>query len=368
MTTDISVDTLRTWLDEKRPVTVLDVRTDEERSEWWIPGSVHVDAYRALQANELGPLSSVSTPPGQPVVTVCGAGRTSRTAAELLAARGVDARSLAGGMKAWSLAWNLATVPLSNSAIQVVQIRRTGKGCLSYLVASAGVAAVIDPSLPADVYLEEVRRRGLRITTVVETHVHADHLSRARDLAARAGASLRIPAQTRLHFPFTAVSDGDRIEIGEATLMARHTPGHTEESTSYLLNDEAVLTGDTLFTKGVGRPDLHGGPEAARPRAEALFRSIVQLNALPPDTLVLPAHTSEPTPFDGRAVTARVTEIRAWLAGWIASEPAFVERVLRNLPATPPNFEQIVASNEAGAFVEAEATNLEAGANRCAVS
>jgi glyoxylase-like metal-dependent hydrolase (beta-lactamase superfamily II)/rhodanese-related sulfurtransferase len=368
MDTDIDADTLRDWLAEKRPVTVLDVRTKDDRAEWWIPGSIHVDAYDALQKGQIGPLADMELPAGQPIVTVCGAGRTSRTAAELLSARGLNAQSLAGGMKAWSLSWNVAAVPLVTSAAEVIQIRRTGKGCLSYLIAADGDAAVIDPSLPVDIYLAEAKRRGWRIRRILETHVHADHLSRARDLAGRAGASLLIPAQTRVRFPFTAVADGDRIEVGRTSIVARHTPGHTDESTSYLLNGEAVFTGDTLFVNGVGRPDLHGGAGRARMHAQTLFQSLLRLSELPSQMLVLPAHTNRPVPFDGHAISARVGEIRPWLADWLISEPQFVERLLQHLPESPPNFAQIVTLNESGAFQESEATNLEAGANRCAVS
>jgi rhodanese-related sulfurtransferase len=100
MTTQIGVDTLRQWLHEGRAVTLLDVRTNEERAQWSIPGSLHVDAYDALKTGKLGPLATLSLTTDQPVVTVCGAGRVSRTAADLLTHRGLDARSLAGGMKA----------------------------------------------------------------------------------------------------------------------------------------------------------------------------------------------------------------------------------------------------------------------------
>jgi hypothetical protein len=94
----------------------------------------------------------------------------------------------------------------------------------------------------------------------------------------------------------------------------------------------------------------------------------VWLNALPADTLVLPAHTNRPAAFDGRAVMARMRDVGAWLAAWLTSEPSFVERVLRNLPATPPNFTRIVALNEAGELPAGDPADLEAGANRCAVS
>ena len=88
-----------------------------------------------------------------------------------------------------------------------------------------------------------------------------------------------------------------------------HTPGHTNESTSYVLNEAAVFTGDTLFTNGVGRPDLHADPEAARQRARALFVSLTRLRQLHPEIVVLPAHASEPIAFDGRPVAARLGDV-----------------------------------------------------------
>lgn len=368
MTKQIDADTLRGWLDEQRPVTVIDVRTDEDRGQWAIPGSVHVNAYEALQAGKPGRLADVTFSPGRPLVTVCNAGRVSQTAADLLSTRGLDARSLAGGMKAWSLAWNTADVPLSEPSIRVIQVRRTGKGCLSYVVGSGGDAAVVDPSLPPNVYIDLASRHGWRIRYVFETHVHADHLSRARQLAERAHAALLLPEQKRVRFPFTAVADGDRIRVGTATITACRTPGHTDESTSYALNEEAVFTGDTLFTRGVGRPDLHADAEGARRRARALFGSVTRLTALPPEILVLPAHASEPVAFDGQAVCARMKDVAIALSEWLASEQTFVDRVTSRLPAPPPNFTRIVELNEAGDFPEGDPTDLEAGANRCAVS
>jgi rhodanese-related sulfurtransferase len=104
----IAVDTLRAWLDEQQPVTILDVRPTQDYAEWCIPGSIHVDAYDALKAHDPAALFGVDLPADQPVVTACGVGRTSQIAAEQLQARGVRALSLEGGMQAWSLAWNTA--------------------------------------------------------------------------------------------------------------------------------------------------------------------------------------------------------------------------------------------------------------------
>jgi glyoxylase-like metal-dependent hydrolase (beta-lactamase superfamily II)/rhodanese-related sulfurtransferase len=367
-TKTIDRDTLREWLDAHKPVTVLDIRTDDDYAQWAIPGSIHINACEALRAGQAGALTHAKLPHDRPVVVVCNAGRVSRTAAALLTERGFDARSLAGGMKAWSLAWNTARVRVADPAVEIVQVRRTGKGCLSYIIGSESDAAVIDPSLSVDVYLALGREKGWSIRSVVETHVHADHVSRARELSGRTGATLLLPKQDRVTFPFTSLADGDRVSIGKGSLTALHTPGHTDESMCYLLNDTALFTGDTLFTNGVGRPDLHAvDADAARRRAAALYASLERLQSLRRELQVLPAHTSEPVAFDGRAVTASMAEVATWLAGWLESKSSFVTRVTSNLPETPPNFSGIVALNEAGAFPTDDLTDLEAGANRCAV-
>jgi rhodanese-related sulfurtransferase len=216
---------------------VLDIRTDDERAQWAIPGSVHVNAYEALRNGQPGALADLAIPDDRPVVTVCNAGRVSQIAADMLATRGFDAQSLAGGMKAWSLAWNAADVRLPDSSVRVIQVRRTGKGCLSYTVVSEGEAAVIDPSVASDVYLEIAQQHEWSIRHVLDTHIHADHLSRARELAGRTGAALLLPPQDRARFAFTPIADGEAIHVGDVTLSALHTPGHTSESTSYVLND-----------------------------------------------------------------------------------------------------------------------------------
>ena len=136
MTNTIETNTLRDWLESHQPVTVLDVRSDEDRAQWAIPGSLHINAYEALKAGQPGALAGAILPHDRPVVTVCNAGRVSRTATAILADRGLMHVLLVGGMKAWSLAWNMADIPLEDSTVQVIQVRRTGKGCLSYLIGS----------------------------------------------------------------------------------------------------------------------------------------------------------------------------------------------------------------------------------------
>src|SRR5262249_45030595 len=151
-------------------------------------------------------------------------------------------------------------------------------------------------------------------------------------------------------------------------LSAIHTPGHTNESTSYVLNDAAIFTGDTLFTNGIGRPDLHADPEAARQRGRALFASLSRLRTLAPHLMVLPGHASDPIAFDWQPIASPLGNLDGWLTGWLGSESAFVDRVTSNLPPTPSNFVRIIELNESGNHRTSDPTDLEAGANRCAVN
>ena len=122
----MQVDELRRMLDQGAPVQVLDVRPADERAEWSIPGSTHRDAYQALRAGDPSALEGLVLKADEPLVVVCARGRTSAIATRLLRARGYDAYSLEGGMKAWSLAWNSAE--LAAGAQTLIQLRRTGKG------------------------------------------------------------------------------------------------------------------------------------------------------------------------------------------------------------------------------------------------
>ena len=140
-------------------------------------------------------------------------------------------------------------------------------------------------------------------------------VARQGTLATRTGARLLLPVQQRAGFP----SRQSPMAIASKSVprpSRLHTPGHTGESTSFVLNDAAaVFTGDTLFTNGVGRPDLHADAEAARERARALFHSLVRLRGLPSTTLVLPAHASDPIAFDGQPIAASCGDVASWLSG-----------------------------------------------------
>ena len=367
MTQEIDVQTLQGWLAQGKPVKVLDVRPAQDREQWWIPGSQHVDAYDSLKQGSAGALADLSLPEDQIVVTVCGIGRTSGKAAEILAEqRGIPALSLRGGMKAWGAAWNTASS--SFGSVEITQVRRTGKGCLSYLVCSKGEAAVIDPSVEPEVYLSLARERAAQIRTILETHVHADHLSRARLLAERSGAELVLPRQHRVRYAHRAVIEGDTLSVGATPIEVLSTPGHTDESTTYLVREAGIFTGDTLFLAGVGRPDLHASGPESEVRSRALFKSLNKLTRLDARLLVFPGHTSEPVSFDEQLLTAPLGQVASRLGDWLRSEETFVSRILARIPPTPPNYLVISQTNESGEWPASDPTDLEAGANRCAVN
>lgn len=372
MVRQLTPERLRDALDAGEPLTLLDVRPAAERAEWSIPGSLHVDAYQSLRDGDRSVLASFAAnlPKDRPIVTVCAKGRTSALAAEALESLGFDVRSLTGGMAGWTGAWNTAEVRLSSrTPVRIVQVRRTGKGCLSYIIGSDAEAAAVDPAVDSSVYLGLAQKNGWRITAVLDTHVHADHVTRASELADRCGAVHYLPFQRRVSRPHRALKDGDTITVGKATLRALRTPGHTHESTCYLVDDVAVCSGDTLFLNTVGRPDLAAADtEEPKQRAAALYHSLHdRVLRLEDDIMVLPGHASAALPFDGVPFAAPLGEVRAAVKLAALSEEEFVSTVLSRLPATPPNHLQIVRINEGKEELPADLVSLEAGANRCAI-
>src|SRR6266516_2833018 len=272
----ISTEDLRELLERGTPLTVLDVRPAAERAEWSIPGSVHADAYEALRRADPTALADFHPTNGDRVVTVCAAGKTSRLAAERLRARGLDAVSLEGGMRAWSQAWHSAEVPSPASTARIVQLRRAGKGCLSYLMGSHGDAAVIDASLDPQVYQRVADTNGWHIRTVLETHVHADHLSRARSIAADTGARLCLPTTDRVSFQYEPLNDRDTVRVGSAGLRALRTPGPRGVSRA----GAPPRSGAPRVLAAPGRiASRHGHPACSYERARGVRRPADQRDA-----------------------------------------------------------------------------------------
>ena len=178
-------------------------------------------------------------------------------------------------------------------------IQQLYTGCLSeaaYYIQSDGEAAVIDPLRDIESYLQLATQEKATIRYIFETHFHADFVSGHLDLQAATGAPIVYGPNTETNFPIHLAKDGEKFKLGKVSIEVLHTPGHTIESTCYLLRDEdgkphAVFTGDTLFVGDVGRPDLSSGNLTKEELASIMYDSLRnKIMALPDDVLVYPAH------------------------------------------------------------------------------
>jgi glyoxylase-like metal-dependent hydrolase (beta-lactamase superfamily II)/rhodanese-related sulfurtransferase len=178
-------------------------------------------------------------------------------------------------------------------------IKQLYTGCLSeaaYYIESEGEAAIIDPLRDIDTYVELARQRNSSIKYIFETHFHADFVSGHLDLQKVTGAPIVFGPRTETNFPIHLAHDGEKFRLGNLTIEVLHTPGHTLESTCYLLRDEnntphALFTGDTLFVGDVGRPDLSSGNMDKNDLASLLYDSLQnKIIPLPDNVVVYPAH------------------------------------------------------------------------------
>jgi glyoxylase-like metal-dependent hydrolase (beta-lactamase superfamily II) len=363
-------------------IEVVDIRETNEYADWHIAGARNLPTYIALNTQNYKPFLEMvkAYPADRELVMVCRRGNTSKVAVQLANQLGYKALSLHGGMHDWSNAWSVAPVKLQNPNTTFLQIRRDGKGCLSYLLGSGGEAAVFDPNIEETAYVALAEKAGLRIRWIFETHIHADHISRATVLMKETGAALVMPAESskRTARPFQPIQHGETFRFGQIEIRAIATPGHTTESMCYVVNGEALISGDTLFVESIGRPDLEKGDSGAVVGATYLFDSLHQQILPQPDTLrIFPAHFSGAIKFDAEPLSARLGDLRNNLSLLKADKDNFIKTVVASLPAKPPNHEMIIAINEGKTQLDFSGKNagwgvmspadLEAGPNRCAV-
>lgn len=242
----------------------------------------------------------------------------------------------------------------------------------SYLVgcAATGEAIVIDPNRDIEPYLAAAEAEGVRITAVTETHIHADFVSGARELAQRTGATLYLSAEggPDWQYAFAAsdgailLHDGDTITIGNLRLAVLHTPGHTPEHLAFLLTDRpateqpmGIFTGDFVFVGDVGRPDLlekaAGVVGSQKVGARSLFQSLQRFRQLPDYLQIWPGHGAGSACGKGLSAVPQSTVGYERLANWalaIDHEEEFVTAILTGQPEPPVYFAQMKRINAEG--------------------
>lgn len=239
--------------------------------------------------------------------------------------------------------------------MDVAVIETSGLGDRSYLVCAEGIAVVIDPQRDIDRVLDLARERRVRITHVLETHIHNDYVTGGLELARVTGAEYAVPAGDEVSYPRRAVGDGDVIDAGPITLQVVHTPGHTHHHVSYVLRDSdgsvaAVFTGGSMLHGTTGRTDLLG-PEHTEALSHAQFHSVRRLAAELPDAAqVYPTHGfgsfCSATPASGDSST--IADQRRTNPALTQDEQSYVDELLAGLGDYPAYYAHMGVINAQG--------------------
>jgi len=365
-------------LDRGESLQVLDVRAPEKVAAGHVALGSALD-FRAMPNSKLlasSSLDELRLDPARPVAVICNRGNSSNQSTAFLRERGYEAFSVTGGMAAWEMVYVARRLAPTPSLAHVVQIDRLGRGALSYVLVSGGDAVVVDPGRHLDRYDALLAELAATPAAVVDTHMHADYLSGARAAAARWQVPYFVHPDDAIspydstpgRFAHQPLSDGDTIAFGRAALHAVHVPGHTLGSVALLADDGLALTGDFLFVRSVGRPDLGGQAEAW---AKLLWQSLERVRReWSGDLLVLPAHyASEEERRADRAVAARFDVIAATnAAAQIQDQRAFLDWVAEHQMTPPDAYRTIKQANLGLVDVsDSDADVLESGPNQCAV-
>ena len=360
------------------PLQVVDVRAPATVAAGRIDG-VTDELFHNIVGSQLLKVSSLADTGIDleiPVAVVCGLGQDSLVVARHLSMLGYNARSLRGGMAAWMKLTLPRELPVPPSLDRFVQFDRVGKGALGYLLVSDDEALIIDPPRGFDAYLKAARQSWARVVGVADTHVHADYISGGPALARQLRVPYYLHAADAVYpydgtpgrLEFVPLADAEAIEFGRCTVVAKHTPGHTEGSLSYLVDGAAALTGDFLFIESVGRPDLAG---KASEWVAQLWDSIVNAKReWPLDATVYPAHyASDRERRADRSVGAPMLQlVRENVALQYKDRDAFAEWVLSKTTSFPEAYQKIKAVNVGLLELdEAAAAELEIGRNECAL-
>lgn len=357
----------------KEQFFILDVRNEDAFSDWKIEGE-NIEYLNIPYFDLLDGVEEIldQIPTDKDVLVVCAKEGSSIFVAEMLAEAGREVSYLQGGMKAWSEHLEPVKVGDLKDGGAVYQFVRIGKGCLSYMIVSNGEAAIVDATRMTDVFIDFAKQLNVKITNVLDTHLHADHISGGRQIAEAVNGTYWLPPKdaTEVTFDYEPLEDGRVITVGTSKIdiQALYSPGHTIGSTSFIVDDAYLLSGDILFIDSIGRPDLAGLAEDwvgdLRETLYGRYRELAQ------DLLVLPAHFMiiEELNEDG-SVSEKLGTLFANNHGLnIEDEQEFRQMVTGNLPPQPNAYQEIRQTNMGKITPDEEMQReMEIGPNRCAV-
>jgi glyoxylase-like metal-dependent hydrolase (beta-lactamase superfamily II)/rhodanese-related sulfurtransferase len=378
MVTTLSADRLAELQDENEEFALVDTRPEDSYESWHVSGAIHFpfDPEEELD----GRLEELEDLLGDTdrVITICAKGISSGNLATQLesATDAYDVQTVDGGMKGWSGVYDTVEVEGTGDA-RVVQVQRRAKGCLGYVVGceATGEAVVVDPTADTDEFTVAAEEADLSVVGVIDTHVHADHVSGGRQLAAELDVPYYLSERATerdVEFEYTALERNEVLEVGERELKAIASPGHTSEMISVLVDDRALLTADTLHVDSTGRTELEfsedEGEKGARMLYETLHRTIL---AEPEGIVVLPGHVTVTADGEfehgapGEEISTTIRDARTGIDVLGLEEDEFVDR-LADAGEKPANFEEIIELNRgADEQPPEDRVELEMGPNNC---
>jgi len=361
------------WLCEKPDFVLLDVRNEKEFANWYAEGPhlcpyINIPYYSFIE----DVVTSVGMiPPGEKIRVICSKEGSAKYVAELLSQHGIKD---VGYLRQGIVGWGNAVIPqlvADGDGYELYQCVRPGKASCSYQLIANGEAMVFDPARNVEVYTRLAEAKGAKISRSFETHRQADYISGCQLLKEATGCSIMA---NRLDFDGAAfdyepVSDGDTYSCGGVEVKAIHTPGHTMGSTCYLVDNKYLLSGDTVFIRTAGRPDLGGKwEEWSRVLYLTLF---VKLRDLADDLLVLPGHYVDwDEANDQHLFVERLGQLKKQVDAFqLANEAKFKEFISDNMRQQPGVYTEIRRVN--GGWLKPspeEADIMDLGKNECGAS
>lgn len=358
-----------------KPVCILDIRSESDYDEWKIEGE-RVDSinipYAQVKEDVEGTKNKLPT--DRNIITVCYRGVSSQDAAQRLQEAGIEQITyLEDGMTGWSEHLEPVKVGELSDGGEIYQFIRLGKGCLSYMIISDGEAVVVDANRMTGYYKQLADEKELNIKHVIDTHLHADHISGGRLLADDNSASYWFPPKDDdgMQYSFEVLIEGLEIEFGtqKMKVLPLYSPGHTIGSTTFIVDNQYLLTGDILFVDSIGRPDLAGkADDWVSDLYETLHERYPKLKN---ELYVLPGHFGKMKEFnDDNHVGAKLKELYEQNEQLkVTNEDEFKHMVTDNLPSQPNSHQEIRKTNLGQKKVdEDEKREMELGPNRCAIS
>ncbi len=371
-----SAEELFEWLTGNEEFLLLDVRNDEEFARFRVEGPAPIDMLNVpyMEFIEREADSVAKVPKGKKIRIVCAKEGSAKYVGEILAAQGHDdVGYLLAGIYAWG---NLLAPVRVNppGEYDLYQFRRPGKASLSYALVFDGEMMVFDPAKNIAAYQSFAEKKGTKISRVFETHRQADYISGGIALGKTVGAEIMAPEPDfcEATFKYRAVQDGEVVTFtrGGPPVKVVHTPGHTPGSTSYLIDDAYLISGDTVFIHSIGRPDLGGMVDEW---SRMLFHTLQdKLLKMDDALMVLPGHYTEWQEADSKLVfIAKLGEIKKINADIyrlpdVAAFTAFIKANIRKQPEAYAKIRQINAG-----LVEVDEQNadyMDLGKNECAAS